>query len=464
MKRAFKASVALGVIFSTSAFGVSLNFSGNFRTEGALYNKGNLTSTGQASSKAFLQSRALLQPKLVIDDHFSLNSQWSLLQSPDLTPSTKANNSALSQGQGGYIFGDPATTALVLSRAWLEWISDFGVVRVGRMPVSWGYGLLWDSGSGTWDDFQTTLDRLEYRLHFGHVVGALAYSKPMKTSVLGNNADQDFYTIYLKYDNPEQDVEAGILFERQIRANTTAMTTALRTTANPMHIALPTGSTEPRPALAVNAPHPLSNNVLDIYVKKTIDYFTIGGEVGWMTGTAVDFNNSGSPDELNALGVMLNVSYDYHKVKAFLDFLYASGDATLSDRLNGFILLHRNRRPGLILGRELLGAAYGNNVGHGSPLYYGTSGFSGVYYFRPGFRVDWSPSWASGLEVIIANKAVTGAGENGHLGVELDVGTDHAFYKNFDLGLQLGYLFPGKGIATAAPGVFAVRTTASIRF
>ena len=189
--------------------------------------------------------------------------------------------------------------------------------------------------------------------------------------------------------------------------------------------------------------------------------------MGWASGTAVDYNDDQQPDSLNAFGVMLNVAYEYHKTKAFVDVLYASGDnAIKSNRLNGFMLLNRNRRPGLILGRELLGNFYGNDVGRGSLMYYGdTNSLPGAFYVRPGLRVDWSQSWATGLEFIIAQKAATPPGQSSNLGLEIDLGTDHAFYKNFDLGLTLGYLFPGAGLGVADPkGVFAVRGTASVKF
>ena len=195
----------------------------------------------------------------------------------------------------------------------------------------------------------------------------------------------------------------------------------------------------------------------------------MGGEVGWISGSGVNLSGQ-KTDNLNAFATALNGSYEYHKIKGFLEFLYASGDANATgDHLNGFVILHRNRRPGLILGRELLGPYAGNQVGVGSPVYYGNSGsFSGVFYLRPGLRVDWSSAWTSGLEVIIAQKAAVQEGEARSLGVEVDLGSDYVLYKNFEIGLNLGYLFPGKGlVAAGAPSPeapFALRTTASLKF
>jgi len=443
-------------------FAVSMNFNGHFRSDANYYNNLDLASN---QPKSFISGRALLQPNLVVDDHFSVRSQWSLLTSPTLSPDA---TQGLGAGQGGYVFGDPSTVSLALSRAWLEWTSDFGVFRIGRMPVSWGYGLIWDAGNGVWDDFQTTYDRLEYRLHLGHVIGALAYSKARKLSVLGNVNDQDFYTLYLQYDNPEIDVEGGILYEKQSRSigqkEDYLGTPVPAVSPNPYK--LPATHPSPYP-LSNKGPYPMSNNVVDVYLKKTMGYFTIGGEVGWYNGSAFDYNGDGTADSMNALGVMLSTSYEYHRVKGFLEFLYASGDADLNaNHLNGFVGLNRNRRPGLILGRELLGPYHSNTVGMGSLVVYGDPNtFSGVIYLRPGLRVDWSPSWASGIELIIAQKAAAAAGEAKNLGVEVDIGTEYSVYKNFDLGVNIGYLFAGNGLRVGSPkGVAAIRATAALRF
>ncbi len=427
-----------------------MNFTGSFRAEGNLLDRPTLLSNGV--SKKYLSGRALLAPNLVIDDHFSVKSQWSLLTSPTFTPNA---TTGLGTGQGGYIFGDNATNGLVLNRVWLEWTSDFGVFRLGRMPVAWGYGLLWDAGNRVWDDYQTTQDRLEYRLHLGNVVGALAYSKMHKVTLLGDANDQEFYTIFLQYNNPELDVEGGILFEKQARSS--GQQADLNGTAGPYSPTL------------TNVPHPLSNNVVDVYLKKKISYFTFGGEVGWLTGDATDFNGDGKLDSLNAVGAVLSSTFEYHSLKAFIELLYASGDSnTKGGHLNGFVLLHRNRRPGIIIGRQLLGTALtGETAGQGSMVVYGqpASTFSGTIYGRPGVRFDWSRNIASGIELIIARKASVGAGEAANLGVELDVGTDYAVYKNFDLGITIGYLFSGAGLNVPNPkGVFGLQMTAALKF
>lgn len=469
MKTLLFSFCGLILITSIHAYSASMNFSGSFRTEASSYT--NLGQTAGKESKQFILGRALLDPNILIDDHFSLRSQWSLLTSPAFTP--KATQ-ALGNGQGGFVFGDIQSAALNLNRAWLEWTSDFGVVRIGRVPISWGYGLTWDAGNRVWDDYQTTDDRLEYRLHLGNVIGALAYTKARKLSVLENTDDQEFYTVFLQYDNPELEVEGGIYFEKQARSSDLNGVTGPNTTtldsSNPFGQNSGTPPAQKIP-LSLSTPYPKNNNAVDVYFKKTAGRFTFGGEVTWLSGKGYDVGGDGVEDDLNAFGAMGNITFNYHKFKAFTEVVYATGDKDIKDNSStAFSLIHLNRaRPGLILGRELLGVYHGNTVSQGNLLVYGQQdSFSGLLYVRPGFRIDWSPSWASGVEVIIARKATAREGDNANLGWEVDLGTDYNVYKNFDMGLNLGFAFPGKGIPLATGGehksIFAVRTTAALKF
>lgn len=459
MKTFIFLSLVLG-LSSAPVFSATMNFSGSFRTEATSF-----TGLGQTSGKGgkqYLLGRALIDPNLLVDDRFSIRSQWSLLTSPRFTPDA---TQPLGNGQGGFVFGDVQSASLNLNRVWMEWTSDFGVVRLGRVPISWGYGLTWDAGNGIWDDYQTTDDRLEYRLHLGNVIGALAYTKARKLSVLEGSDDQDFYTAYLQYDNPELDVEGGIYFEKQARSSgLDAMT------GTPTSVPAPSNPLAP----TIESPYPKNNNAIDVYLKKTTGRFTYGGEVTWISGKAYDLGGDGTEDDLSAFGAMGSITYAYHKFKAFTEVVYASGDKDTKDNTaTGYSLLHLNRaRPGLILGRELIGQFHstnGNTVSQGNLLVYGQGdNFSGLLFIRPGVRIDWSPTWASGVEVIFAKKATVQEGENANLGWEIDLGTDYNIYRNFNLGINAGFAFPGEGIEIPSGGerkmIFAVRTTAALKF
>lgn len=455
--------IGFSFLGSASIEAASLTFGGQFRGQYANYYKLDLANEG----KSYNALRTLLYPNVVIDDHFRIRSQWSLLASPGGASSafgTPNANTPLGVGQGGLILGDRSSVNMVLSRAWLEWTSDFGVFRVGRMPVHWGYGMLYDEGLGLWDNFQTTFDRIEYRLHLGYVMGGLAVSEPRRGSVSPGQNDSTFYAIYLEYNNPESQVEAGIMFEKQSRSSDQRDELLNKNLASgSVDRSLELGFA---PGTALT-PSPKSNNVVDVYMKKTVRYFTFGGEVVWLDGEAFDYNADGTTDKLSsAFGVMGSAEYKYHAINAFLQVMYATGDSNLSDgTLSAFVLLNRNRHPGLILGNELLGASHGNHVGLGSTVAYGNTGsYSGVFFVKPGMRFDWSKSWSTGLEVIVANKASVQAGESKSLGVEVDIGAEYAIYKNAVAALDVGVLVPGAGIAGGNATPYAFRFSLGIDF
>jgi hypothetical protein len=131
----------------------------------------------------------------------------------------------------------------------------------------------------------------------------------------------------------------------------------------------------------------------------------------------------------------------------------------------GFLLLHRNRRPGLILGRELLGPFASHAVSQGSCVAYsGANTFSGCLYGKLGASYDWTSTLSTGLDFIHAQKAAVGAGESASLGFEVDLGASYLLYQNFTLGANVGLLLPSAGIGPNTDSAFALRTSAALQF
>jgi uncharacterized protein (TIGR04551 family) len=52
--------------------------------------------------------------------------------------------------------------SIAVKRAWAEYATPVGELRFGRMPAHWGLGILHNSGDGFDDDYQTTIDRLQF--------------------------------------------------------------------------------------------------------------------------------------------------------------------------------------------------------------------------------------------------------------------------------------------------------------
>src|SRR5690606_381332 len=52
--------------------------------------------------------------------------------------------------------------SIVVRRAWGEYTTPLGELRFGRMPNHWGLGMLYHSGDGHDDDYQSTIDRIMF--------------------------------------------------------------------------------------------------------------------------------------------------------------------------------------------------------------------------------------------------------------------------------------------------------------
>lgn len=111
--------------------------------------------------------RFRLNPEVHVSDNLRLVSQIDLLENVVLgsTP-TRANGAAFSFGSD--TIEPPASgsnsirDSIAVKRVWGEFATPVGELRFGRMPNHWGLGMLYNSGDGHDDDFQSTIDRLQF--------------------------------------------------------------------------------------------------------------------------------------------------------------------------------------------------------------------------------------------------------------------------------------------------------------
>ncbi len=136
----------------------------------------------KSGTQAGANLRFRLDPELHISDNLRVISQIDLFDNIVLgsTPSEYRN---VPSGTGyavaarsGYTptsFGTTTTEAptsgvnnlrdsLVVKRAWAEYATPVGELRFGRMPNHWGLGILNNSGDGYDDNYQSTIDRIQF--------------------------------------------------------------------------------------------------------------------------------------------------------------------------------------------------------------------------------------------------------------------------------------------------------------
>jgi len=140
----------------------------------------------KSGTQAGANLRFRLNPELHISDNLRVMSQIDLLDNVVLgstpgeyqvTPTSATNSSGYAvAARSGYtpIGFYTATTSpprsgvnslrdsIAVKRVWAEFATPVGELRFGRMPNHWGLGIVNNSGDGYDDNYQSTIDRIQF--------------------------------------------------------------------------------------------------------------------------------------------------------------------------------------------------------------------------------------------------------------------------------------------------------------
>src|SRR4051812_48550544 len=138
---------------------------------------GSGTEACNDNTNAGANLRFRLDPEFHVSDNLRVISQIDLLDNLVLgsTPSGYAVDGGSVLPRSGYApLGalDDGTAApsggrnnlrdsIIVKRVWAEWVTPVGQLRFGRMPNHWGLGMVYNSGDGHDDDYQSTIDRAQ---------------------------------------------------------------------------------------------------------------------------------------------------------------------------------------------------------------------------------------------------------------------------------------------------------------
>lgn len=182
----FAAAVLAGFLPS-KAMATELVWDGHYRTRFHLFDSLSVSNENPRSEGAavHMDHRLRLRPGWLITDHVSLFTQLDLLpytlwgEDPEaaIDPVT---GDPLALGFTETVVptqteeGGLTSANLQVTRVWAEVASPIGRFRLGRMPVEWGTGMVWNAGNGVIDEYGDTADRIQLASKAGpvYILGA----------------------------------------------------------------------------------------------------------------------------------------------------------------------------------------------------------------------------------------------------------------------------------------------------
>jgi hypothetical protein len=436
-----------------------------------------------------------LKPKVVVNDNISIKSElW--VGDPifgfygNAAPNTadqRYHNSTYSRG-----------SVITAQRFWGEYGTDFGTLQFGRAPLHYGLGVVWNSGDGVWDKYQSTGDVVRLVAKFGSftvVPAFITYSEgnsiggsvncdttggPFGCTPTGGTGALNDYSLQLKYENQDEDFEGGLNFIRRIAG-------ASQDSAG--YKGPQGGIWDPTSAPAVTpSVLGMNYNTWDIYARKRLGKLSLGGELPIVTGDV-------GGTEYSALAFAAEADY---KASESWEFHLRGGHAP--GQPNGALLKYRAFyfHPSYQLGNIMFHYQFANFAGpatQNNPAV-GAQGLRSPYdnpivnadYLAAG-AIASTEKWKFNLGFVYAKAgeaAVAGQPFFNHwyrrtftanfnqgtsLGFETDWGAAFQYDEYFQFRLDMGLWFPGDfykfsntAVENATSTVFATSAKIGVSF
>ncbi|NDG83412.1 MAG: hypothetical protein EBX52_00050 [Proteobacteria bacterium] len=406
-----------------------------------------------------------LRPRVLVNDNVSIHSNlW--FNSPDsgfFGSNTVTNRTPTYHGvQSG-------TGTLTAREFFAEVATDFGTFRVGRVPLHYGLGLVWNSEGGLKSRLPSNGDAMTLNAKFGALKLSPGFVKYQQASVVGGSMQPlsgiSDYSLGISYSNDDEQLDIGLLFLRRLAGQDSGVVNPFFTDAY-----VPGG-----PVASAGYAY----NIWDFYAKKRSGIFTVAAEVPIASGIVASQQYSTVAGAVKASAAVS----DHWKLKADVGSASGQGNAA-TNKLTAFYF-HPDYRPGFLM----FNYNY-QNIANGTGSYYDQPvtnarffSFAGEYSsgkFSHEFLtlIGFADQVADGANNFFntqlgrfetATPGITAQGKN--LGFELDYGLGYDWDEFTRFALDLGLYVPGSYYDfnnTATPSthksVFGTHLSMAVKF
>lgn len=476
------ATVLVAVLASPPASALTLDWSGYFRASHDYINNYQMDKKALGSQNTgdtgeyipgegekhtyFTTFFMKLKPRVLVNDNIIVRSEWNVGD-----PIYGFFGRGMPKDDRNVAFGTGKDSMdLSVGRLWLDVHSDFGTVQVGRAPLHWGLGVIFNAGDGPFDRYQSTFDTIRLVSKFGYVSLMPLYAKnamgrnltgarnTATGAVMEGNDDVTDYGVGLRYENPEEDIEGGLLYYKRNASD-----------QQTNYYYPSTATTYTAGANGINL------RLFDFYFKKSWHRFDLGIEAPIFTGEIGDVNGVGSRNTYKSTGLAVETALKYDTWRHTLKFGTAPGQSAATSgaanrgRTFSAMQFHRAYKLGMIMFNYNLGnlgpanpdcvpgAAASTCPNSVSPY---DNSITNARYVMLATQKSWE-QWGLNLGVIWASaNEVAQAGKDAYnhrtrqwftavdtqsksMGLEFDFGTRYNWDDNISFGADIGMFFPG---------------------
>lgn len=417
----------LTLLAATPASAVEVAWNGHYRARGLIYDSLSLSRSNELAegTSTLMDHRLRLQPSFFVSPEIGLFAQL------DFLPLTVYGDSpatyydpvtgedlplAYADGVTPYVSEDDGgsyTRNMSLTRAYADIYTPIGRLRFGRVPMSWGAGILFNDGLDPTDEFGDTSDRIQLTSRVGPLY------------LMGG-----WENMYEGYINEPDDMQA-VDFALAYRSETVGIGLFNRYRFQPSQsFRAYTGDFW---ALAELGPASIETEVVGVFGGGNLD--------------------TGANDvRIAAVGAMMEGSITLSRLMGGLELGLATGDADPNDSSIRTFTFDRDHNVALMMFEEpmpLLSAQVANETNQGrddSLVSQGTGeGISNAMYLRPWVGWRFFDELAADVALFAAQAAKLPderSDERGY-GVEIDASLRYDPYDNFWLKGTLGAFVPG---------------------
>jgi hypothetical protein len=475
------------IVFCNQVFAGDIKWEGNYRFEGLKVFTPGLNSS--SNSKAYMLHHLTLKPQFHAFDGLTIHSRFDILNNPDnpndqlgqtfgagvnnnvgtATAPTPGNiGSGTNSTNSNTLSDQQGSGTLAINELYANWVHEFGVFTVGRAPMQFGLGMMFNGGFGLFDHWLENRDLVAYKMVLGNFSVMPVIAKSYE-GMLDQEDDVNDYILQLNYANPETELEVGLIYQ------------ARRSTSN--------ANSNDTPTVPIGNGSTLTGNYevnsYNFFVSQWVEKVKIAFEVGFMSG-ATGLSKGGTEVKQDGFGGAVKLSWlpEGSHWGATLDLGYASGDDPNTEGTYEGYVFDQNYDVAFLLFNHPMGSAdffrtsYLRNTATASPATTSTPGnsfdteaISNTIYASAALHYKWAEKFdlESRLTYAQLNTDPLNTGVDSNLGYELDFSLKYEAFKGFQWINRAGLFLPGAAFSGGTnnfpvSNAFGFETKAAISF